>query len=188
MTSCGLLHGAFEDDRVFEMSDYEGPVARWCSGCGDHSVLTASQRLLAEKQLQPESTVFVSGIGCSSRFPHYMKTYGFHGIHGRALTVATGVKLTRPELDVFVVMGDGEEVQRVEGRRAVRNCSFATVDDILACFGDAVGRVLWREQAPNPWVSETKDNLTVVFTTAGKPARSEVPASARARRPALACT
>jgi len=106
--SCGLLHAAHEDDRVFEMTDYEGPVARWCSGCGDHSVLAASQRLLTEKQLRPETTVFVSGIGCSSRFPHYMKTYGFHGIHGRALTIATGVKLTRPELDVFVVMGDGD--------------------------------------------------------------------------------
>lgn len=106
--SCGLLHAAHDDDRIFEMDDYQGPVARWCSGCGDHSVLAASQRLLAEKQLTPEKTVFVSGIGCSSRFPHYMKTYGFHGIHGRALTIATGVKLTRPELDVFVVMGDGD--------------------------------------------------------------------------------
>jgi 2-oxoglutarate ferredoxin oxidoreductase subunit beta len=106
--SCGLLHAAHEDDRIFDMVDYQGPVARWCSGCGDHSVLAATQRLLTEKQLPPESTVFVSGIGCSSRFPHYMKTYGFHGIHGRALTIATGVKLTRPELDVFVVMGDGD--------------------------------------------------------------------------------
>ena len=90
------------------MADYQGPVARWCSGCGDHSVLAATQRLLKDHQLTPENTVFVSGIGCSSRFPHYMRTYGFHGIHGRALTVATGVKLTRPELDVFVVMGDGD--------------------------------------------------------------------------------
>lgn len=106
--SCGLLHAANEDDRVFEMGDYEGPVARWCSGCGDHSVLAAVQRLLTECQLTPENTVFVSGIGCASRFPHYMKTYGFHGLHGRALTVATGVKLARPELDVFVVMGDGD--------------------------------------------------------------------------------
>jgi 2-oxoglutarate ferredoxin oxidoreductase subunit beta len=106
--SCGLLHAAHEDDRIFDMEDYQGPVARWCSGCGDHSVLAATQRLLTEKQLPPESTVFVSGIGCSSRFPHYMKTYGFHGIHGRALTIATGVKLTRPELEVFVVMGDGD--------------------------------------------------------------------------------
>lgn len=106
--SCGILHAAHDDDRVFDRGDYEGPVARWCAGCGDHSVLAASQRLLTEKQLAPESTVFVSGIGCSSRFPHYMKTYGFHGIHGRALTIATGIKLTRPELDVFVVMGDGD--------------------------------------------------------------------------------
>jgi len=106
--SCGLLQAAHDDDRVFGMDDYQGPVARWCAGCGDHSVLTAAQRLLTDNQLTPESTVFVSGIGCSSRFPHYLTTYGFHGIHGRALTIATGVKLTRPELDVFVVMGDGD--------------------------------------------------------------------------------
>lgn len=106
--SCSLFSAVHEDERVFEMSDYQGPVARWCSGCGDHSVLTAAQRLMAEEQLTPEGTVFVSGIGCSSRFPHYMTTYGFHGIHGRALPIATGVKLTRPELDVFVVMGDGD--------------------------------------------------------------------------------
>ncbi|HSW31356.1 MAG TPA: thiamine pyrophosphate-dependent enzyme [Longimicrobiales bacterium] len=106
--SCSLLHSAHEDERVFEMADYQGAQARWCSGCGDHSVLSAAQRLLTDEQLRPEATVFVSGIGCSSRFPHYMTTYGFHGIHGRALTVATGVKLTRPELDVFVVMGDGD--------------------------------------------------------------------------------
>ena len=106
--SCGLLHAAHDDDRSFDMEDYEGPVARWCAGCGDHSVLSAAQRLLTDRQLAPETTVFVSGIGCSSRFPHYMKTYGFHGIHGRALPIATGVKLTRPELDVFVVMGDGD--------------------------------------------------------------------------------
>lgn len=106
--SCSLLHAGQEDDRTFEMDDYQGPKARWCSGCGDHSVLTAAQRLMTEEQLKPERTVFVSGIGCSSRFPHYMTTYGFHGIHGRALTIATGVKLTRADLDVFVVMGDGD--------------------------------------------------------------------------------
>lgn len=96
------------DDYVYEMTDYEGARARWCPGCGDHSILTAVQRLLAAEQLTPENTVFVSGIGCSSRFPHYLKTYGFHGIHGRALPVATGVKLNRPDLTVFVVMGDGD--------------------------------------------------------------------------------
>jgi 2-oxoglutarate ferredoxin oxidoreductase subunit beta len=90
------------------LDDYVGGTPRWCSGCGDHGVLGALQRLARDEQLPPEKTVVVSGIGCSSRFPHYMKTYGFHGIHGRALTVATGVKLTRPDLDVFVVMGDGD--------------------------------------------------------------------------------
>jgi len=105
--SCSLLMPV-EDDREFTLGDYEGAAARWCSGCGDHSVLTAAQRLLVDEQLKPEETVFVSGIGCSSRFPHYMKTYGFHGLHGRAIPVATGVKLNRPDLNVFVVMGDGD--------------------------------------------------------------------------------
>ena len=106
--SCCSLLTPVEEDREFSLGDYEGARARWCPGCGDHSVLTAAQRLLVDEQLKPEETVFVSGIGCSSRFPHYMKTYGFHGLHGRALPVATGVKLNRPDLHVFVVMGDGD--------------------------------------------------------------------------------
>ena len=105
--SCSLLFPV-EEDHDYTMSDYEGVQARWCPGCGDHSVLTAAQRLLAAEQLKPEETVFVSGIGCSSRFPHYVNSYGFHGLHGRALPVATGVKLNRPDLHVFVVMGDGD--------------------------------------------------------------------------------
>lgn len=104
---CSLFDSA-DDEREFELHDFEGAIARWCPGCGDHGVLTAVQKLLAAEQLPPEQTVFVSGIGCSSRFPHYLTTYGFHGIHGRALPVATGVKLHRPDLTVFVVMGDGD--------------------------------------------------------------------------------
>lgn len=96
------------EDEPYELSDYEGARARWCPGCGDHSILAAVQKLLTSEQLTPEQTVFVSGIGCSSRFPHYLKTYGFHGIHGRALPIATGIRLTRPDLTVFVVMGDGD--------------------------------------------------------------------------------
>lgn len=107
--TCGILGcGDGAPDHDYALSDYEGARARWCPGCGDHSVLAAVQRLLAAEQLVPEETVFVSGIGCSSRFPHYLSTYGFHGIHGRALPVATGVKLHRPDLTVFVVMGDGD--------------------------------------------------------------------------------
>ncbi|HEX6560310.1 MAG TPA: thiamine pyrophosphate-dependent enzyme [Longimicrobiales bacterium] len=97
-----------DEERSYTVADYECALARWCPGCGDHGVLTAVQKLLAAEALTPERTVFVSGIGCSSRFPHYVKTYGFHGLHGRALPVATGVKLSRPELNVFVVMGDGD--------------------------------------------------------------------------------
>ena len=106
--SCSLLGSAEDDERYWSMTDYEGAIARWCPGCGDHAVLTAVERLLETEQLPPEQTVFVSGIGCSSRFPHYLKTYGFHGLHGRALPVATGVKLRRPDLHVFAVMGDGD--------------------------------------------------------------------------------
>ncbi|MHC4974065.1 MAG: thiamine pyrophosphate-dependent enzyme [Planctomycetota bacterium] len=105
--TCSLL-GCGQEDREYTLADYEGPAARWCAGCGDHGILSSAQRLLEVEQLAPEQTVFVSGIGCSSRFPHYMKTYGFHGIHGRALPVATGIKLRRPDLSVFVVMGDGD--------------------------------------------------------------------------------
>ncbi len=81
---------------------------RWCPGCGDYAILATVQRTLAQLGIQRENTVFVSGIGCSSRFPYYMNTYGFHTIHGRAPAVASGLKVTRPELDVWVITGDGD--------------------------------------------------------------------------------
>ena len=81
---------------------------RWCPGCGDYAILKAVQRTMPEIGARPENTVFVSGIGCSSRFPYYMETYGFHTIHGRAPAIATGVKLANPELDVWIITGDGD--------------------------------------------------------------------------------
>ncbi len=81
---------------------------RWCPGCGDYAILATVQTLLPNLGAKPESTVFISGIGCSSRFPYYMNTYGFHSIHGRAPTLATGLAITRPDLDVWVVTGDGD--------------------------------------------------------------------------------
>ncbi|MHA1523694.1 MAG: 2-oxoacid:ferredoxin oxidoreductase subunit beta, partial [Alphaproteobacteria bacterium] len=81
---------------------------RWCPGCGDYAVLKAVQKILAERGARPENTVFISGIGCSSRLPYYLETYGFHTIHGRAPAVATGVKLANPALDVWVITGDGD--------------------------------------------------------------------------------
>ena len=81
---------------------------RWCPGCGDYSILTAMQLLMPELGVRRENTVFVSGIGCSGRFPYYMNTYGMHSIHGRAPAVATGLAVTRPDLDVWVITGDGD--------------------------------------------------------------------------------
>ena len=87
------------------VSDQE---VRWCPGCGDYSVLTQTQKLMPELGIPKEKIVFISGIGCSSRLPYYMNTYGFHGIHGRAPTIATGLKASRPELQVWVITGDGD--------------------------------------------------------------------------------
>lgn len=81
---------------------------RWCPGCGDYAILAAMQRTLPEMGVERHKTVFVSGIGCSSRFPYYMNTYGFHTIHGRAPAFATGIKLVNPELDVWLITGDGD--------------------------------------------------------------------------------
>ena len=81
---------------------------RWCPGCGDNAILVQMQKTLAELGIPRENIVFISGIGCSSRFPYYMNTYGIHSIHGRAPTLAMGLKCARPELQVWVVTGDGD--------------------------------------------------------------------------------
>ena len=81
---------------------------RWCPGCGDYTILASVQTFMADMGVKREEIVFVSGIGCSSRFPYYMNTYGMHSIHGRAPAIATGIAATRPELSVWVVTGDGD--------------------------------------------------------------------------------
>lgn len=81
---------------------------RWCPGCGDYAILAQMKKVLATLGVPPHQTVFISGIGCSSRFPYYLNTYGMHSIHGRAPAVATGLKLARPELSVWVITGDGD--------------------------------------------------------------------------------
>ncbi|MEA1887876.1 MAG: 2-oxoacid:ferredoxin oxidoreductase subunit beta [Bacteroidota bacterium] len=81
---------------------------RWCPGCGNHAILAAVTRALAELKIPKEKFAFISGIGCSSRFPYYMNTYGFHGIHGRASALATGVKVANPDLNVWQITGDGD--------------------------------------------------------------------------------
>ncbi|MCB2050717.1 MAG: 2-oxoacid:ferredoxin oxidoreductase subunit beta [Novosphingobium sp.] len=91
------------------LKDWESDQeVRWCPGCGDYAILKAVQRTLPQIGADPANTVFVSGIGCSSRFPYYMESYGFHTIHGRAPAFATGIKLANPELDIWLVTGDGD--------------------------------------------------------------------------------
>ncbi|MGA7722658.1 MAG: 2-oxoacid:ferredoxin oxidoreductase subunit beta [Ignavibacteriaceae bacterium] len=94
---------------------------RWCPGCGDYSILAQFQRTAPDLNIRKENMVWVSGIGCSSRFPYYMDTYGFHGIHGRAAAIATGVKLNNPGLSVWVATGDGDSLS-IGGNHFIHAC------------------------------------------------------------------
>ncbi len=95
--------------QVLKPKDYaSNQDVRWCPGCGDYSILAQVKKAFSEANLPREKVVWVSGIGCSSRFPYYMETYGFHGIHGRALALAAGVKAANPDLSVWVATGDGD--------------------------------------------------------------------------------
>src|SRR5438445_4972352 len=94
---------------VLKPADYGSDQdVRWCPGCGDYSILAQMKKVCAKLGMDRSKTVFISGIGCSSRFPYYMNTYGMHSIHGRAPTFATGLKLARPELNIWMVTGDGD--------------------------------------------------------------------------------
>ena len=98
-------------ETVYAPNDYKSELKPvWCPGCGDFGVLNALYRAMAELRLEPSNTVVTSGIGCSSRLPGYVKTYGFNGVHGRALTLAMGIKIARPELNVIATGGDGDGV------------------------------------------------------------------------------
>lgn len=94
---------------------------RWCPGCGDYSILAQVQRSFPEIGKKKEEIVFISGIGCSSRFPYYMDTYGFHSIHGRAAAIASGLKIARPELSVWVATGDGD-LMSIGGNHFIHTC------------------------------------------------------------------
>jgi 2-oxoglutarate ferredoxin oxidoreductase subunit beta len=110
---------------------------RWCPGCGDYSILAQVQRSFPEIINKPkENIVWVSGIGCSSRFPYYMNTYGFHGIHGRATAIATGVKIANPELDVWVATGDGDLLS-IGGNHFIHTCR-KNVDIKIVLFNNRI--------------------------------------------------
>jgi 2-oxoglutarate/2-oxoacid ferredoxin oxidoreductase subunit beta len=109
LPTLGGLDGVPTTDEPQKAKDYTSDQeVRWCPGCGDYAVLAAVRSFLPELGLRRENIVFISGIGCSSRFPYYMNTYGMHSIHGRAPAIATGLATTRPDLSVWVVTGDGD--------------------------------------------------------------------------------
>ena len=109
LPSIGGLHGVPTTDAKQTARDYTSDQeVRWCPGCGDYAVLAAVRSFLPTLGIRRENTVFVSGIGCSSRFPYYLNTYGMHSIHGRAPAIATGLSVSRPDLSVWVVTGDGD--------------------------------------------------------------------------------
>ncbi|MES9539095.1 thiamine pyrophosphate-dependent enzyme [Actinomadura sp. NPDC000600] len=110
-TGNGLLSLVPKADGKQTMKDFKtDQEVRWCPGCGDYAILAAVQSFLPELGLRRENITFISGIGCSSRFPYYMNTYGFHSIHGRAPAIATGLATSRPDLSVWVVTGDGDSL------------------------------------------------------------------------------
>ncbi len=97
----------YETTKEDYKSDQE---VKWCAGCGDYAILSAIQSTLVESNVRKEDVVFVSGIGCSSRFPYYINTYGFHGLHGRGAAIASGIKVANPKLDVWHITGDGDSM------------------------------------------------------------------------------
>ncbi len=122
-----LVHETLKNIKVegppkYTAKDFQSDQdVRWCPGCGDYSILAQAQRVLPELGIPKHNIVFISGIGCSSRFPYYMDTYGFHGIHGRAAAIATGLKIARPELSVWVATGDGDGLS-IGGNHFIHLC------------------------------------------------------------------
>ena len=95
-------------DKVYTVQDYKSGQPRWCPGCGDHAFLNSLHKAMAELGVAPHNIAVISGIGCSSRLPYYVNTYGFHTIHGRAAAVATGAKVANPNLTIWQISGDGD--------------------------------------------------------------------------------
>jgi len=118
----------------FALKDYKAADPRWCTGCGDYGILVALRRYMADKQLDPSQVVNISGIGCSGRIPHYLNTYGMHSVHGRAIPIATGIALAKPELNLFIESGDGDALSiggnhLIHGINKNFNCVFVMMDN-----------------------------------------------------------
>ena len=132
-------------------------TVRWCPGCGDYAILAAVQKALPELGIRKEDIVFISGIGCSSRFPYYMNTYGIHSIHGRAPTLATGLKASRPDLSVWVVTGDGDGLS-IGGNHLLHTCR-RNVDLNILLFNNRIYGLTKGQYSPtSPRGTRTKSS------------------------------
>ena len=127
------------------VSDQE---VRWCPGCGDYSILAQTQKVMPDFGYKKEDIVFISGIGCSGRLPYYMNTYGFHTIHGRAPTLATGLKAARPDLMVWVITGDGDALSI--GGNHVLHSMRRNVDIKLVMFNNRIYGLTKGQASPTP--------------------------------------
>jgi 2-oxoglutarate ferredoxin oxidoreductase subunit beta len=128
---------------------------RWCPGCGDYSILAQMKKVLPTLGVPREKTVFISGIGCSSRFPYYMNTYGIHSIHGRAPAVATGLKVSRPDLSVWVITGDGDGLSI--GGNHLMHCIRRNIDLNIVMFNNRIYGLTKGQYSPtSPFGKVTK--------------------------------
>ncbi|MGC4086547.1 MAG: 2-oxoacid:ferredoxin oxidoreductase subunit beta [Polyangiaceae bacterium] len=138
---------------------------RWCPGCGDYAILATVQRVMPELGILPENMVWVSGIGCSSRFPYYMNTYGFHTIHGRAPAFATGIKVANPELSVWLVTGDGDGLSI--GGNQLMHCLRRNVDVKVLLFNNRIYGLTKGQYSPTSEVG--KVTKSTPFGSADQP-------------------
>ncbi len=117
-----MISRPHEGSMIYEPKDFKPDVdVRWCAGCGGYSILSPVQRVMPDLGIPKEKIAFISGIGCSGRFPYYMDVYGFHGIHGRAIAIASGLKIARPDLSVWVATGDGDNMS-IGGNHFIHGC------------------------------------------------------------------
>ncbi len=129
-----MTHPDTSSATMLTLKDLNTETPRWCAGCGNFEIFNALKHFFVDRQLKPASIVNISGIGCSGRMPNYLNTYGVHTIHGRAITVATGLSLTRPDLDIFIHSGDGDSLSiggnhLLHGINKNFNCVFLMYDN-----------------------------------------------------------
>ncbi len=144
------------EDKNYTIKDFASDQdVRWCPGCGDYSILAAVKKVLAEVGVPPEQYTFISGIGCSSRFPYYMNTYGMHSIHGRAMTFATGFKTARPDMQTYVITGDGDALS-IGGNHTI-HCLRRNVDLKILLFNNQIYGLTKGQYSPtSPFGKKTK--------------------------------